>query len=276
MNDCPFCNIDRKVLASSDLCLAIYDKYPVNAGHILVIPRRHVGDYFSLAADEVEDIWRLVREVKEFIDLEFQPSGFNVGFNVGPVAGQTVDHVHIHVIPRYAGDMDDPTGGVRHVIPEKGKYNLGTNKNKRGSFLENNKQKRIRERSAKKMDNIVISPTYKTPEIILNSNGNMLIKGRSIPEDTSSFYDRLLDWIIQYCINPEDKTSITIMLEYVNDGSMKYLLQMLRELSVLRNSGRELEINWYYETVDSHMKELGGNFSNCIDAPINLIPIDKI
>mgnify|MGYP001112392212 CR=1 FL=1 len=117
MNDCPFCNIDREVLASSDLCLAIYDKFPVNKGHVLVIPRRHVRDYFSLLEEEVEDIWRLVSEVKELIELAFQPAGFNVGFNIGPAAGQTVDHVHIHVIPRYEGDMDDPTGGVRHVIP---------------------------------------------------------------------------------------------------------------------------------------------------------------
>ena len=112
MHDCPFCNIDRKVLASSDLCLAIYDKYPVSRGHVLVVSRRHVEDYFELSEAEVEDIWRLVEVVKELIDLEFQPSGFNVGFNVGPVAGQTVDHVHIHVIPRYLGDMEDPTGGA--------------------------------------------------------------------------------------------------------------------------------------------------------------------
>ena len=122
MKDCPFCNIDREILASSDLCLAIYDKFPVNKGHVLVVSRRHVEDYFELSEAEVEDIWRLVEVVKELIDLEFQPSGFNVGFNVGPVAGQTVDHVHIHVIPRYLGDMEDPTGGVRHVIPGKGKY----------------------------------------------------------------------------------------------------------------------------------------------------------
>ncbi|MCK4823658.1 HIT family protein [bacterium] len=122
MHDCPFCNIDREILAGSDLCLAIYDKYPVNKGHVLVVSRRHVEDYFSLEQDEVEEIWKLVEEVKGLIQLEFQPAGFNIGFNVGPVAGQTIDHVHIHVIPRYEGDMEDPTGGVRHVIPGKGKY----------------------------------------------------------------------------------------------------------------------------------------------------------
>jgi len=122
MNDCPFCNIDREVLASSDLCLAMYDKYPVNKGHVLVLPKRHVGDYFELSEAEVEDVWKLVSDVKVFLESEFNPAGFNVGFNVGVVAGQTVDHVHIHVIPRYAGDMEDPTGGVRHVIPVRGKY----------------------------------------------------------------------------------------------------------------------------------------------------------
>ena len=122
MSYCPFCNIDREVLASSDLCLAFYDKYPVNRGHVLVIPRRHVGDYFELLEAEIEDAWRLVREVKSLLESEFHPAGFNVGFNVGFAAGQTVDHVHIHIIPRYEGDMEDPTGGVRHVIPGKGKY----------------------------------------------------------------------------------------------------------------------------------------------------------
>ena len=122
MNDCPFCNIDHEVLAGSDLCLAIYNKYPVNRGHVLVITRRHVGDYFDLEMDEVEDIWKLVNEVKSMLESTFNPQGFNVGFNVGAVAGQTVDHVHIHVITRYAGDMEDPTGGVRHVIPGRGKY----------------------------------------------------------------------------------------------------------------------------------------------------------
>lgn len=122
MHNCPFCNIDREMLASSDLCLAFYDKYPVNRGHVLVIPRRHVGDYFKLSKAEIEALWLMVREVKALLESEYQPAGYNVGVNVGSAAGQTVDHVHIHVIPRYTGDMDDPTGGVRHVIPERGKY----------------------------------------------------------------------------------------------------------------------------------------------------------
>ena len=120
--DCPFCEIDREVILSSDLCLAIYDKYPVNKGHVLVIPKRHVKDYFDLEQNERDSLWKLVNEVKEILDSKFHPQGFNVGFNVGTNAGQTIDHVHIHIIPRYKGDMDDPTGGVRNVIPERGKY----------------------------------------------------------------------------------------------------------------------------------------------------------
>lgn len=120
--DCPFCEIDREIIMDSELCFSIYDQYPVNKGHILVIPKRHVGDYFHLNHDETDSLWEMVHEAKVFLENKFNPQGFNVGFNVGHEAGQTIDHVHIHVIPRYSGDMENPTGGVRHVIPEKGKY----------------------------------------------------------------------------------------------------------------------------------------------------------
>ena len=119
---CPFCFIDREVIASSDLCFSIYDNYPVNKGHVLVIPYRHVPDYFDLSEDEIDSIWKQVNEVKNILDRKFEPDGYNIGLNVRRAAGQTIDHVHIHVIPRYKGDMEDPTGGVRHVIPGKGKY----------------------------------------------------------------------------------------------------------------------------------------------------------
>ncbi len=121
-NKCPFCHPDREVILESELCYAIFDKFPVNPGHVLVITRRHEGDYFNLLSEEVADLWSLVEKMKVFLEKEYAPDGFNVGFNVGSTAGQTIDHVHIHIIPRYAGDMDDPTGGVRHVIPERGRY----------------------------------------------------------------------------------------------------------------------------------------------------------
>ena len=120
--NCPFCNPDREVIGEAEHCFALYDKYPVNPGHVLIVSKRHAGDYFDLNGEEVACMWEMVARMRTFLEEEFRPQGFNVGFNVGAPAGQTIDHVHIHVIPRYAGDMDDPTGGVRHVIPEKGKY----------------------------------------------------------------------------------------------------------------------------------------------------------
>jgi diadenosine tetraphosphate (Ap4A) HIT family hydrolase len=122
MQDCPFCNIDREFILNSDLCFAVYDKFPVSPGHVLVILKIHVKDYFDLDINEVAGIWEMVSRVKGVIDSKYNPQGYNVGFNVGESAGQTISHVHIHVIPRYEGDMEDPTGGVRHVIPGKGKY----------------------------------------------------------------------------------------------------------------------------------------------------------
>jgi diadenosine tetraphosphate (Ap4A) HIT family hydrolase len=102
--------------------LTIYDKYPVNPGHVLVVSKRHVEDYFDLTGEEVDYLLKIVASMRSFLEEEYDPQGFNVGFNVGEEAGQTIDHVHIHIIPRYVGDMDNPTGGVRHVIPERGRY----------------------------------------------------------------------------------------------------------------------------------------------------------
>jgi len=121
-NSCPFCNPDREVIGESELCFAIYDKYPVNPGHVLVVSKRHAEDYFDLNEEEVTCMWEMVASMRSFLEEEFSPQGFNVGFNVGEEAGQTIAHVHVHIIPRYTGDMNDPTGGVRHVIPERGKY----------------------------------------------------------------------------------------------------------------------------------------------------------
>lgn len=122
MQDCPFCNPDRQIILNTDLVFAVYDKYPVSKGHILVIPKRHVEDYFDLDENEKASIWEMVTQVKTILDSKYKPQGYNIGFNVGEAAGQTIGHAHIHVIPRYKGDMEDPTGGVRHVIPGKGKY----------------------------------------------------------------------------------------------------------------------------------------------------------
>ncbi len=111
-------------LAANDSAFAIADRFPVSPGHALVIPRRVVATWWEATAAERADILALVDEVKDRLDAELRPDGYNVGFNSGAAAGQTVGHLHIHVIPRYRGDVPDPRGGVRHVIPGSGNYLL--------------------------------------------------------------------------------------------------------------------------------------------------------
>ena len=121
--DCIFCNIPQeKVIAENNLCFAIYDDFPVSEGHVLIIPKRHVADYFSLTEDEVMAIQIMLRELKAQLDADLSPDGYNVGINVNEAAGQTVFHVHVHLIPRFKGDVENPRGGVRGVIPDKQKY----------------------------------------------------------------------------------------------------------------------------------------------------------
>lgn len=120
---CAFCDIDpSRIVAENDVSFAIRDGYPVSPGHTLVIPRRHFAGWFDANAREHEGMLDLLEVVKAAIDREFSPDGYNIGVNDGPAAGQTVMHLHIHVIPRYQGDVDDPTGGVRLAIPDKGNY----------------------------------------------------------------------------------------------------------------------------------------------------------
>jgi superfamily II DNA or RNA helicase/diadenosine tetraphosphate (Ap4A) HIT family hydrolase/SOS-response transcriptional repressor LexA len=109
-------------LASNALAFAIRDRYPVTAGHTLVITRRVVPTWFDATREEQSALLELVDEVRRQLDREFSPAGYNVGFNAGTAAGQTVPHLHVHVIPRYEGDVDDPRGGVRYVVPERGNY----------------------------------------------------------------------------------------------------------------------------------------------------------
>lgn len=120
-NGCPFCDTEIAIL-KNEHAYARYDIYPVNVGHILIVPFRHVSDFFDLTDEERDAIFKLVVESKVLLDKEHTPDGYNIGINVGESAGQTVWHVHVHVIPRYKGDMEDPRGGVRGVIPEKQKY----------------------------------------------------------------------------------------------------------------------------------------------------------
>jgi diadenosine tetraphosphate (Ap4A) HIT family hydrolase len=112
-------------------CYARYDRYPVGEGHLLIIPFRHESSFLSLTTEEQAAALELIFWARVKLDSEFHPDGYNIGINVGEAAGQTVMHAHIHVIPRYAGDVPDPRGGVRFVIPQKAKYWKGTASSKR-------------------------------------------------------------------------------------------------------------------------------------------------
>ena len=123
-NPCLFCNIKESGLAKeNDLAYASYDSYPVAEGHCLVIPKRHVKDYFELVPAEVSAINNLMAGQKELLqEFDSTIDGFNIGMNCGETAGQTVFHCHVHLIPRRIGDVDNPRGGVRHIISGKGFY----------------------------------------------------------------------------------------------------------------------------------------------------------
>ena len=120
--ECPFCSPQMKVLQETALAYSVFDNFPVTNGHALVIPKRHVANYFDLTINEQIACQLNLYKLKEIIDKDYQPDGYNVGVNVGESAGQTIGHVHIHLIPRYENDVEDPTGGVRNVIPDKGNY----------------------------------------------------------------------------------------------------------------------------------------------------------
>lgn len=119
-----FCEFlkNKKIAAENDLAFAIFDGFPVNPGHVLVIPKRHVANYFELTSAEVLAINGLLNKMKAEVEAKFHPDGYNIGVNVGADAGQSIFHVHVHLIPRYKGDVESPRGGVRGVIPSKRSY----------------------------------------------------------------------------------------------------------------------------------------------------------
>jgi len=122
--DCPFClnNLTSEILLENNFSYAIYDKFPVSKGHILIIPKQHNSNYFDLSLEEQKECLILLNNAKKIIDKEFKPDGYNIGINVNKDAGQTIWHAHIHLIPRYGGDVEEPRGGVRGVIPSKRNY----------------------------------------------------------------------------------------------------------------------------------------------------------
>ena len=123
-NPCLFCNIKESGLAKeNNLAYASYDPYPVSEGHCLIIPKRHVKDYFDLSNDEIIACNDLIKEIKnEIIKKNSSVKGFNIGSNAGKISGQSILHCHIHLIPRRTGDVENPQGGVRSVIPSKQHY----------------------------------------------------------------------------------------------------------------------------------------------------------
>ncbi len=114
--------MQRDILYENELVYAIYDAYPVSKGHALIIPKRHVETYFDMNGDELSATHQALVTLKERIDALYGPDGYNIGVNAGEAAGQTIFHLHIHLIPRYKGDVQKPRGGVRGVIPSRRNY----------------------------------------------------------------------------------------------------------------------------------------------------------
>ncbi|CAN4276825.1 Hit Diadenosine tetraphosphate (Ap4A) hydrolase and other HIT family hydrolases [Methylophilaceae bacterium] len=123
-NSCIFCSLEKnRVIKSNELALAFRDNFPVTRMHTLIAPKRHAKDYFELTQVEVVACNNLINQLRlELMEEDSSIEGFNIGMNVGEVAGQTIFHCHIHLIPRRKGDVENPRGGVRHIIPDKGFY----------------------------------------------------------------------------------------------------------------------------------------------------------
>ena len=124
MSECFFCKcIEKKDFKfENDYAVIRFDGFPVNEGHMVAIPKRHIKDWWETTLEERIAIFDLIDKAKELIDEKFKPDGYNIGMNLGEKAGQSIMHLHVHLIPRYDGDVPNPRGGVRGVIPEKRDY----------------------------------------------------------------------------------------------------------------------------------------------------------
>jgi diadenosine tetraphosphate (Ap4A) HIT family hydrolase len=123
VQQCPFCRVSaERIVGESPLALAIRDAFPISPGHTLIVPRRHIGSFFEASSDERTEMLALIDAAKRRIDMELSPAGYNIGINDGEAAGQTVLHLHVHLIPRFRGDVEDPRGGVRWIISDKADY----------------------------------------------------------------------------------------------------------------------------------------------------------
>lgn len=123
MPECPFCApITAEIIAEDPAGVALLDRFPVSRGHCLIVPRRHVASFFDLTPPERVALLQLAEKAKAVLDATHRPDGYNLGINDGAAAGQTIPHVHLHLIPRYAGDHEDPRGGVRWIFAERARY----------------------------------------------------------------------------------------------------------------------------------------------------------
>lgn len=120
---CPFCQLDpARILAEDELAVVYRDGFPVSPGHTLIIPRRHIATLFEATQPEQAALLKALSRARDILDRQHRPDGYTIGINHGAAGGQTVPHLHIHLIPRYTGDVPDPRGGVRWVLPEKARY----------------------------------------------------------------------------------------------------------------------------------------------------------
>ena len=116
MKECVFCKKPQwEIICENKLAKAFYDQYPVNQGHILIVPKRHVETFFEASPEELSAINDLIFKVKEILEERYKPDGYNIGVNVNSAGGQTIFHLHFHVIPRYSGDVKNPRGGIRRI-----------------------------------------------------------------------------------------------------------------------------------------------------------------
>lgn len=125
MDNCLFCewkNDKEKIVFENEMAFARFDGFAVSKGHLLVMTKRHCKDFFETTIEEKQAIFDLIDKAKQLIDNKFHPTGYNIGMNCGESAGQSVMHIHVHLIPRYDGDVENPRGGVRGVIPQKQDY----------------------------------------------------------------------------------------------------------------------------------------------------------
>jgi diadenosine tetraphosphate (Ap4A) HIT family hydrolase len=120
---CLFCNLPKdRIKNENDSFIVVRDNFPISKGHTLIIPKRHIASFFELETTEFEALKPILDQAKKDLDTEFNPQSYNIGINDGECAGQTINHLHVHLIPRYKGDQENPKGGIRWIFPDKAKY----------------------------------------------------------------------------------------------------------------------------------------------------------